>query len=259
MASPPRRSLRCVRREQRGQERVELTSSRIHGKGVRGLEMSRAGIRVEVDQDVTGERKQQEWWLEQHQRVTLIIIYNSIFKENTHPSPGPNPTVVAMSVLGNINFAWAVTDEKKNTKKTTHTHTEWPGKKTAADGTMRRQQSGEDEGKHLWCGLPYLLWLRWRWGWEGVRPPGSSWGSCPRGCPLVPPGYGLPGGGGGMDVKTLSRGVNREWQGTNWSTKLGSEALFLFVITTVMLQWCYNNNFTQFTHSITHFGLKTCL
>lgn len=38
-----------------------------------------------------------------------------------------------------------------------------------------------------------------------------------------------------MDVKTLSRGVNTEWQGTNWSTKLGSEGLFLLAITKVML------------------------
>lgn len=66
MASPQRRSLRCVRREQRGQERAELTSSRINGKGVggptarEGVEMSRAEIRVEVDQDVTGERKRRE-------------------------------------------------------------------------------------------------------------------------------------------------------------------------------------------------------
>lgn len=86
--------------------------------------------------------------------------------------------------------------------------------KTAADGAMRRQQNGEDEGKHLWCGLPYLLWLRWRWGWEGARPPGSGWESCPRGCPPGQQGYGLPKGGeegvGGCGVR-CTEGYNTQW------------------------------------------------
>lgn len=195
MASPPRRSLRCVRREQRGQERVELTSSRIHGKGVRGLEMSRAGIRVEVDQDVTGERKQQEWWLEQHQRVTLIIIYNSIFKENTHPSPGPNPTVVAMSVLGNINFAWAVTDEKKKQKKQ-HTHTHRvTGQK---DGGWRNNEEaaewwGWGQAPVMWPPVPPLTPVEMRMG--GSPSSGIKLRELPTGLPTGATGVWAAWGG----------------------------------------------------------------
>lgn len=86
----------------------------------------------------------------------------------------------------------------------------------------------------MWPPIPPLTPVEMRMG--GSPSSGIRLRELPTGLPTGATGLWAAWGGGGMDVKTLSRGVNREWQGTNWCTKLGSEDFFLFAITTVMLQ-----------------------